>query len=141
MRRHTLLALFAGLGLASAASAADLSIELAGVRSEAGNLMIAVFDSADTFQKDGQEAAAFRVRARARAQRIVLVGLPAGSYAIAVFHDENGNEKLDTNMVGIPTEGNGFSNGAVGNFGPPKFDAAKLVLGASPTHASVTLVY
>ncbi len=141
MRRHSLPALFAGLCLASAANAADLSIEVTGARSEAGTLMIAVYDSAATFRKDGEEAVALRVRARASAQRITLAGLPAGSYAIAVYHDENQNQKLDTNLVGIPTEGNGFSNGAVGNFGPPDFDAAKLVLGASPTHASVTLAY
>ncbi len=32
-----------------------------------------------------------------------------GTYALAVIHDENGNGKLDTNWVGIPTEGYGFS--------------------------------
>jgi len=141
MRRHSLPALFAGLCLASAANAADLSIEVKGARSEAGTLMIAVYDSAATFRKDGQETVALRVRARASAERITLSGLPAGGYAIAVYHDENQNQKLDTNLAGIPTEGNGFSNGAVGSFGPPEFAAAKLVLGASPTLASVTLAY
>lgn len=36
--------------------------------------------------------------------------IPNGAYAIAVFHDENGNGKLDKNFLGIPKEGYGFSN-------------------------------
>jgi len=48
-----------------------------------------------------------------------------GNYAIAVFHDNNGNGKLDRNFIGMPKEGVGASNGAVGKFGPPKFDDAR----------------
>lgn len=40
--------------------------------------------------------------------KIVLTGIPAGTYALSVFHDANGNGKLDT-FVGIPREGYGFS--------------------------------
>jgi len=45
-------------------------------------------------------------------------------YAVSVFHDENYNGKLDTNLLGIPREGVGASNDARGNFRPPKFGAA-----------------
>lgn len=135
MKRHsTFPALFAGLCLASAANAADLTIEWTGLRSQAGEVRIAIWDSAETFQKDAQVFAAIRVRARAGAQRVTLTGLPEGSYAIAAFHDENQNGKLDTNLIGIPTEATAFSNNAAANFGPPKFEAAKLVLGATPSH-------
>ena len=48
-----------------------------------------------------------------------------GTYAVSTFHDENSNGKLDTNLLGIPTEGVGASNNAKGHFGPPKFDDAK----------------
>lgn len=51
-------------------------------------------------------------------------GIPPGTYAIAVAHDENMNGKLDTNALGIPTEGYGFSNDAVGWLGAPPFSAA-----------------
>lgn len=51
--------------------------------------------------------------------------LQKGSYAVAVFHDENDNGKLDTNFLGIPIEGSGASNGAQGWMGPPKFDDAR----------------
>ena len=42
-------------------------------------------------------------------------------YAIRYFHDENNNDELDTNFIGIPKEGFGFSNDAFGKFGPKKF--------------------
>ncbi len=48
-----------------------------------------------------------------------------GTYALACFHDENGNGKLDTNWLGIPNEGMVASNHAKGRMGPPKFEDAK----------------
>jgi uncharacterized protein (DUF2141 family) len=47
-----------------------------------------------------------------------------------VFADENGNGKLDTNLVGMPTERYGFSNDAKGNRGAPEFDAAAIAVDA-----------
>ena len=47
--------------------------------------------------------------------------IPQGKYAFKYFHDENMNKELDTNKLGIPKEGFGFSNNARGLFGPPSF--------------------
>ena len=52
---------------------------------------------------------------------IAFKDLEDGSYAIRYFHDENNNGELDTNFIGIPKEGFGFSNDAFGKFGPKKF--------------------
>jgi len=49
----------------------------------------------------------------------------ARTVAVSVFHDENGNGKLDRNFIGMPKEGVGASNDAVGTLGPPKFDDAR----------------
>jgi uncharacterized protein (DUF2141 family) len=49
----------------------------------------------------------------------VRVNLKPGSYAIAAFHDENNNKKIDKAFTGIPTEKYGFSNNVRGMFGPP----------------------
>lgn len=80
-------------------------------------------------------AGAYPTRAeRAEARAIVPVregravcsfSVPPGDYAIAVFHDENGNGRLDTGIFGIPTEGTGASNDARGTFGPPSFADAR----------------
>jgi len=53
---------------------------------------------------------------------IVIENLMPGKYAFKFFHDENMNEKLDVNWLGIPKEGFGFSNNPRMTFGPPSFD-------------------
>ncbi len=53
-----------------------------------------------------------------------FANLPAGTYAVSVFEDENGNGELDTNFFGIPVERYGFSNDATGTFGPADFEDA-----------------
>jgi uncharacterized protein (DUF2141 family) len=45
-----------------------------------------------------------------------------------LFHDENGDGRLDTNVLGIPREGVGVSNNKIRSFGPPKWDDAKFAL-------------
>jgi uncharacterized protein (DUF2141 family) len=49
---------------------------------------------------------------------VVLTNLDPGQYAIILFHDENGNGKLDRNALGVPTEPYGFSNNVRGFLGP-----------------------
>lgn len=56
------------------------------------------------------------------------VYLPAGSYGVIAFHDINGNEKLDTNMIGIPTEPYGFSNNARGLLSKPDHEETLVTL-------------
>lgn len=53
--------------------------------------------------------------------------LKFGEYAVRIFHDENENEKLDTNFLGIPTEAYGYSNDASDWFGPPSWEKAKFL--------------
>ncbi len=50
-----------------------------------------------------------------------------GNYAIKVFHDENNNHELDSNILGIPTEDYGFSNNANAWFGPPSWEKANFL--------------
>ncbi|MCY1723310.1 DUF2141 domain-containing protein [Prolixibacteraceae bacterium Z1-6] len=53
---------------------------------------------------------------------ITVENLKPGNYAFKYFHDENMDEKINTNFMGLPREGYGFSNNAKGKFGPPTFD-------------------
>ena len=53
---------------------------------------------------------------------IVIHNLKPGKYAFKYFHDKNRNKKLDTNWIGMPVEGFGFSNNAKGRFGPPSLE-------------------
>ena len=73
---------------------------------------------------------------------IVFYGknVPAGEYAIAVMHDENGNEDLDFDSYGMALEGYGFSNEAMGEQGPPDFQEAAFDV-SEDTEAYIDLMY
>ncbi|MGE0788795.1 MAG: DUF2141 domain-containing protein [Sandaracinaceae bacterium] len=60
-----------------------------------------------------------------RAECVFDEDFPPAEYAVAVFHDENANNDLDRNFLGIPSEGTGASNDAYNMFGPPSYDNAR----------------
>jgi len=65
--------------------------------------------------------------------------LPPGSYAVSVFQDMNGNRKLDTNFIGIPTESSGSSNDAPAKWSAPKFRDAVFTVGDQPMEIRIKL--
>ena len=118
------LALFLLPLAATAASAADLTVTVKDVRNASGTVRIAVYDSESSFGKPQLAKAKQKANAKTGEVTFIFHNLPAGKYAVAAFHDENGNGKLDRNSLGAPTEGYGFSNEAQGTAGPPKFAQA-----------------
>jgi uncharacterized protein (DUF2141 family) len=54
--------------------------------------------------------------------------LPPGEYAVLVYHDLNGNGKMDKNFFGAPSEPYAFSRNYVPVFRAPKFDEVKINL-------------
>lgn len=108
----------------------ELLVVIRGLESDDGQLMIALFDSEATFGTD-QALRAEALPIANRSCEWVVPDLTPGSYAIAVYHDENGNGELDSNFLGIPQEPYGFSNNARGRFGPPGFDDASFRAGGS----------
>ena len=125
---HTTL-LVAVAWLPLAASAADLRVSVTDGPAAPATLYLAVFDSADALASN-QAVVSQKIELRDGAAQLVFSGLPAGRYVVKSFADENGNAKLDTNLLGLPTERYGFSNDARGRMGPPSFDAAAVVLDA-----------
>jgi uncharacterized protein (DUF2141 family) len=107
----------------------DLTVEVRGLRSSDGNVLVALFTSERGFPGDAAQAVRIETQPlQQRAAEVRFRGLSPGSYAIAVLHDENGNGKLDTGFLGIPSEGLGASRDAQGRFGPADFEDAKLQL-------------
>ena len=64
-----------------------------------------------------------------------------GAYAVAIYHDENGNHHFDRNFLGLPAEGYGFSNDAPTMLGPPSFDAARIAVHPGENTATIRLRY
>ena len=89
--------------------------------------MVAVYTDPASWLKQPQVGRRFSLDAAADGQvTVVLKDLPEGPLALSVFQDANGNGRLDMNAMGMPVEPFGFSNDAVGNFGPPRFEQAVL---------------
>lgn len=111
MRRKLLMTALLALAAPGLAVAADLKIELEGVRAQQGVVKVAVMGSAEAW--DGKAPPAGFTGASPDGDgslSLDIAGLAPGRYAVRVMHDENGNGKFDTNLVGMPTEGYGFSN-------------------------------
>ncbi|MCC2970977.1 DUF2141 domain-containing protein [Massilia sp. IC2-476] len=123
--------------LGCTASAADLTVRVTDVKSSQGNIMVAVYDSPGSFLRRPMQAA--RVAAAAGSVDVVIKDLPVGAYGIALFHDANGNGKMDSNPMGIPVEDHAFSNNALGNMGPPSFEQVKFALPADGATATISL--
>ena len=151
--RYTLIAA-AGLccGCATVISVAqtpsldgELEITVDGINSDAGKVMVALHAEAGaTVFPDVKGAIAAQwVRAAPGAHRFVFANLPPGRFAVAVFHDENDNDELDANFLGVPTEGYGFSRNARGTFGPPSFSeaAVEIPAGGGTTRTDTTRAY
>ena len=129
--RHLFHALVAAAALGAAqARALDLRVEVSGARSDKGHVMAAIYADAASWMKQALHGE--RVVAGERTL-LVFRNLAPGTYALAVFHDENGNGVLDRNLVGLPTEPYGFSRDARAMMSAPKFEAAALPLQADTT--------
>lgn len=93
-----------------------LTIEISSLRSSKGQILLELYD--------GNKNVLTGVKEGIKNNKCVILikDLKPGKYAFRYFHDENSNSKLDTNWMGIPNEGFGFSNNVLGRFGPPAFE-------------------
>jgi len=115
-----LLLCLCGLGQAQAHT---LTLSLDQFRVKGGKLMVELYDNQAAWN-EGKGARDYRIaEVQGDSVQLVFDHLDAGHYAVKVFHDENGNGRLDSNFLGVPSEGYGFSNNA-GRFGPASFEDA-----------------
>jgi uncharacterized protein (DUF2141 family) len=99
-----------------------LSLDIKGVSSDNGNVCVAIYQDQNSFLKFDKVFKIGSEKAVKGSTHIEIDDIPVGEYAVAIFHDENGNKKLDTNFMGIPKEAIAFSRGKMKMFGPPRFD-------------------
>ncbi len=125
-----------GTFVSHAANAAELDVSVTDIERAEGTSVMALFDSETAWKGNGKPVRTAKVDVSGDAVSVRFDDLPAGRYAIRLFHDENSNGKMDTNAVGIPKEGYGFS-GKGGLFGPPKFKKASFEIDDGETNALV----
>ena len=141
--RLPLLMAFA-LGAATAASAqshARLSVSVEGVRNDSGSVRCGLYSSANGFREPGREMRGAVAPIKDGHATCVFSGVPAGTYAVAVFHAEHNETQMETGLFGKPKQGYGFSNNPSSMFGAPSFDSAAFTYSGGALHVPVRLSY
>jgi uncharacterized protein (DUF2141 family) len=119
----------------------DLTVVVTDLRSDQGKIKVALWQDAEGFTDPEAAVAKLTVEPLGKVARVTIRDLPPGTYALASYHDENGNGKFDKTLIGWPDEGLGFSNGAWIKLGPPSFEEAAITLGAGASAAVISLRY
>ena len=138
--------LFANLiavALAQSPSCPGIHVKVLNIRNSTGTVDCALFDSPQGFPIEVLHSAtkAMVMKIRHTEARCDFEDIPPGTYALAVVHDENMNGKLDTNWLGIPKEGYGFSNDAKALLTAPSFSAASFQYDGGTLDLTISLHY
>jgi uncharacterized protein (DUF2141 family) len=129
MKTRIYIALISVLGIIASSklqAQAKLEVTVRNIKEAKGTIRVGLFTNENDFLKKAAEGKV--VKAKQGELTVVFENLKPGDYAVSVIHDENENGELDSNMVGIPKEGFAFGNNAMGMFGPPSFEKAKVVI-------------
>ncbi len=119
----------------------EVSATVSGLRSAKGQVMACLTDRPDSFPNCRKDPQARKLVAPAGSIVELDFGqVPAGRYAISLFHDENGNGKLDRSLM-MPREGYGFSRNAPVRMGPPSFASAAFAVDMRPEHQAIRMRY
>jgi uncharacterized protein (DUF2141 family) len=122
----------------------SLTVHVTGARNTKGKIRAALYQDSKGFPNDPARAVltqAADIDPQTMSAQITFTGLRDGVYAMSVFHDENMNQKLDKNFVGIPKEGYGVSNNPRKKMGPPTFEEARFQLSGAPQSVEIKLIY
>jgi len=125
---------------ARSASRNSITVRVSAFRSTRGALRCRLYSRGDGFPGKPPFDAEQSVAVTGKSATCVFSGVAPGTYAVALFHDENNDGKLDTNFLGIPKEGVGVSNNKLRSMGPPRWDDAKFDL-SGDGKLDVTLRY
>lgn len=129
--------------VAGQASCPGIHVTISNIRNTIGTVDCALFDSPNGFPRDVLHSAMRLVVMKVpnSEARCDFQGIPSGTYALVVLHDENMNGKIDTNWLGVPKEGYGFSNDAKAAFRAPSFTDASFVYDGTTLDLTITLRY
>ncbi|HEX6176261.1 MAG TPA: DUF2141 domain-containing protein [Candidatus Binatia bacterium] len=127
----------------SQSSCPGIHVKILSIRNSTGAVACALFESAAGFPTEFLHSATniMMIKIKDAQARCDFEDIPPGRYALAVIHDENMNGKLDTNWLGAPTEGYGFSNDAKAFLSAPSFSAASFLYDGRNVDMTISLNY
>jgi len=127
--------------VSNALAATELTFSIKGVKNNKGLVQVAIWESSNGFPEEYEKAVVLLTLELDDLKDVIVRDLPPGTYAMAVYHDENEDVVLNRGAFGIPKEGFGFSNNPRIRFGAPSFEKCSFILGAANTNLSVKLNY
>jgi uncharacterized protein (DUF2141 family) len=116
-----------------------LKVVVSGLENNEGDVKIGLYNSEESYNGKIEKFKGAILRIDDQKTIWIVNDIPFGTYAIKVFHDEDSDDEIDTNFLGIPTESYGFSNNTMGLFGPPDFDDAKFLTNSDTTSIEIIL--
>ncbi|MBL8651077.1 MAG: DUF2141 domain-containing protein [Sphingopyxis sp.] len=132
----------AALALLTGATAPppEIDVSITGLRNMKGQVLVCLTTNAKAFPDCSKDKASVKMAVKATAAANFKIAAPAsGTYAIAVVHDENSNNKMDT-AIFLPKEGFGFSRNPTITVGPPSFKSASFAV-SGDTSQSIRMKY
>lgn len=128
--------------LSFASDRGDLIVKVVNMRNNNGVVRVSLFTSEKGFPS-GYEYAhkAQTVEIKLDTLQIVFSDVKFGRYAVAVVHDENENNKVDTNFFGVPREGFAVSNNVEPKIRAPRFQEAVFKFNQSSSPLVLRLIY
>jgi len=144
MRHRVLLsalALASVVFAAGEASAARIAVTISGLKSNEGGVYVGLYATPSKFLNGAQVDVMKKVAASTAPITIVFDNLAPGTYAVGAFHDENNNNQLDRNFLGLPTEGYALSNGVRAVTSKPTFQQAAFTVGNAGAAVSLQIRY
>jgi uncharacterized protein (DUF2141 family) len=127
---------------ANAAFNGNLTIEVNGLKNKEGQVCINIFANSQGFPSNGDRV--FKKQCTKITEtplKVTFDDLKAGSYAVAVIHDQNNDRTINRNNLGMPIEGFGFSRNPLIVTGPPKFGEAAFLVAGPNTNIQIQLKY
>ena len=118
----------------------DVNVEIRGVETHEGSIVVRLYDSKKSWLKEPAHETSLALDAADTSDVVVVpMSVPAGEYAVHVYHDLDANGKMKSNFIGIPKEPTGVSRDAKGKMGPPKFKDAVLTVGTDAMTIPINL--
>ena len=117
----------------------NLIIVIKGIVNNKGDIKIGLFNSEESYTKEDEEFCSAILKINCDSVEWVVEKIPYGYYAIKSFHDEDGDNQLDKNFLGIPTESFWFSNNPTILFGPPSFEETRFLFNSDSMRIDLNL--
>jgi uncharacterized protein (DUF2141 family) len=124
----SLCAVFTLTSVVSSDQKVDLTVVITNINIAKGKIQIGLYNKKDTYPIPGREYKVIYVKVDQKEFKHTIKDLPAGEYAIALYHDKNSDGECNKNLIGVPTESYGFSNNVKPFLSAPSFGETKFKL-------------